>query len=58
MGVLGLGSDFDGIHAYVGMPKADKIDHLANALHKNGFTEGQIDDIFYGNVMRVYSEVL
>ena len=58
MGVLGLGSDFDGIHAYVGMPKADKMDHLANALHKNGFTEGQIDDIFYGNVMRVYREVL
>ena len=57
MGVLGLGSDFDGIPSYVGMPQADKLDHLAHALHKQGFTEGQIEDIFYNNVMRVYEEM-
>lgn len=58
MGVLGLGSDFDGIPSYVGMPQADKLDHLAHALHKQGFTEEQIDDIFYNNVMRVYEDIL
>lgn len=58
MGVLGLGSDFDGIPSYMGMPKADKLDHLAHALHKQGFSYDQIDSIFYGNVMRLYGEIL
>ncbi|MCR5702687.1 MAG: membrane dipeptidase [Lachnospiraceae bacterium] len=58
MGVLGLGSDFDGIHNYVGMPQADKMEYLAHALHKKGFSDDRIDDIFFNNVMRVYREVL
>lgn len=58
MGVLGLGSDFDGIPPYVGMPEADKLDHLAHALGKKGFSTDQIDNIYYGNVMRVYEDVL
>lgn len=56
--VLGLGSDFDGIPVYAGMPQADKLEHLAHALHRAGYSDDRIDDIFYGNVMRVYEEVL
>ena len=58
VGVLGLGSDFDGIPVYGGMPEADKMDHLAHALNKAGFSDDRIDDIFYRNVLRVYAEVL
>lgn len=58
VGVLGLGSDFDGIPIYGGMPEADKMDHLAHALNKAGFDYDRIDDIFYRNVLRVYEEVL
>lgn len=58
MDVLGLGSDFDGISAYTGMPRADRLDYLAGSLEKYGFTQDQIDDIFYNNVFRVYSETL
>ena len=57
MGVLGLGSDFDGIPCYSGMPEADRLNYLAYALHKQGFSDGQIEDIFYKNVMRVYKEL-
>ena len=55
---LGIGSDFDGIDTHAELTGADKMDRLADALKKGGFTEGQLDKIFYGNVLRVYKEVL
>ncbi|MCM1159020.1 MAG: dipeptidase [Bacteroidales bacterium] len=55
---LGLGSDFDGIPAYPGMPEADKLSLLADELVKQGFHESEIDKIFYQNVLRLYREIL
>ncbi len=56
--VLGLGSDFDGIGTHGELPGAQSMGILWDALHRGGFTEGQLDKIFYGNVLRVYKETL
>lgn len=58
MEVLGLGSDFDGIDTHEELPGAQSMGKLWNALQKAGFTEGQLDKIFYGNVLRVYHDTL
>lgn len=56
--VLGLGSDFDGIDTHAELPGAQSMDVLWDALHHAGFTEGQLDKIFYENVLRVYRDTL
>lgn len=56
--VLGLGSDFDGISTYEEIPGAQGMEALWEGMRREGFTEGQLDRIFYQNVLRVYQEVL
>lgn len=56
--VLGLGSDFDGIDTHGELPGAQSMGVLWEALKRGGFTERQLDGIFYGNVLRVYRETL
>lgn len=56
--VLALGSDFDGFDCQAELKGVQSIELLCDALHKGGFTQGQIDKIFYENVLRVYKEVL
>ncbi len=56
--VLGLGSDFDGIDTHAELPGAQSMGVLWEALRRGGFTEGQLDKIFCGNVLRVYGETL
>ena len=34
------------------------MDDLAFYLHKEGLKEGEIEKIFYKNVLRVYKEIL
>lgn len=58
MEVLGLGSDFDGIDTNRELPGAQSMERLWDALHEAGFTEGQLDGIFGGNVLRVYREII
>lgn len=58
MEVLGLGSDFDGIPANGNLPGAESLGLLWDALHRSGFTEGQLDKIFSENTLRVYRDVL
>lgn len=55
---LGLGSDFDGIDTNEGLPGAQSMGRLWEALHQSGYTQKELDKIFYGNVMRVYAECL
>lgn len=55
---IGLGSDFDGIPGYLGMPEMDKMYRLIDAFKAYGFHESEIDKICYGNVMRLYREVI
>lgn len=56
--VLGLGSDFDGIETNEELPGAQSMGTLWDALHGAGFSEGQLDKIFYKNVLRVYRDTL
>ncbi len=58
MEVLGLGSDFDGIPTNPAIPGAEALPLLWERLKTAGFTESQLDGIFWGNVMRVYRETL
>lgn len=58
MEVLGLGSDFDGIDTHAELPGAQSMEYLWEGLHQGGFSEGQIEQIFSKNVLRVYREVL
>lgn len=55
---IGLGSDFDGIPLHKELSNASYMPLLADALEKEGFTSGQIEGIFYKNVLRVYKELL
>lgn len=55
---IGLGSDFDGIGDELELNGAGDIQKLADALSAAGFTTGEIEKIFWKNVMRVFEEVL
>lgn len=53
---LGLGSDFDGIDTNEALPGAQAMERLWTALGQSGFTQRQLDKIFYANVLRVLAE--
>lgn len=55
---LGLGSDFDGIDTNEALPGAQSMEKLREALKRGGFTERQLDKVFYGNVLRVLESVI
>ena len=56
--ILGLGSDFDGIDGHAQLRGVQSMELLWDTMHRTGFTEGQLDKIFYENVLRVYKEIL
>lgn len=56
--VIGLGSDFDGIGGELEMKSPADLPLLEQAMEKAGFTEEEIEAVFYRNVLRVYREVL
>lgn len=53
---LGLGSDFDGIKTNQGIPNAAAMPQLYETLKKSGFSESDLEKIFYKNVLRVYKD--
>ncbi len=55
---IGLGSDFDGIFGDLELSDASCLPRLAQEMERQGFTIGEIEDVFYKNVLRVYREVL
>ena len=55
---VGLGTDFDGIDDQLEVNGAGEMQKFADALSVAGFTTGEIEKIFWRNVMRVYEEVL
>ena len=55
---VGLGTDFDGIDDQLEVNGAGEMQKFADALSSAGFTTGEIEKIFWRNVMRVYEEVL
>lgn len=58
IGVIGLGSDFDGIPNGTEFGDSAGMQLLAEYMEKAGFTTGEIEAVFYRNVMRVYRELL
>lgn len=58
IGCIGLGSDFDGIGGELEMKTAADLPLLEAEMRRQGFTESEIEAVFYGNVLRVYREVL
>lgn len=56
--VLGLGSDFDGISTHKELPGAQSMEKLWDAMRQQGFTESQLDKIFWQNVLRMYKDTL
>ncbi|MCR4672071.1 MAG: dipeptidase [Lachnospiraceae bacterium] len=53
---LALGSDFDGIPTPVGMDDCTKTNELYNALRAAGFSESDLDKVFWQNFLRVLRE--
>ena len=58
IGCIGLGSDFDGIDGELEMKTAADLPLLEAEMRRQGFAESEIEAVFYGNVLRVYKEVL
>lgn len=58
IGCIGLGSDFDGIVGELEMKTAADLPLLEAQMQRQGFTSSEIEAIFYGNVLRVYKEIL
>ena len=50
---IGLGSDFDGIDTPKGLSDCSKMSLLYEALVTEGFTQEEIDCVFYKNFLRV-----
>lgn len=55
---IGLGSDFDGIPCEVEIKDASNMQILAHKMKKEGFTEDEVERIFYRNVMDLFKCVL
>ena len=58
IGIIGLGSDFDRIGGKLEMDDCSKLPLLAEALRREGFTEDEVEDIFYRNARRFFEENL
>lgn len=56
--MIALGSDFDGIGGHLEVDGCDKMPLLVEALRKEGFTEDEVEKIFYRNAMRFFEENL
>ncbi len=58
LGVLGLGTDYDGIDGDLELSDCSKMPRLAEEMARQGFTAAQVEAIFHGNVLNLYREVL
>lgn len=53
-----MGTDFDGTSGIMDIDECSKMQLLAEAMEKEGFTADEIEKVFYKNALRVYKEVL
>lgn len=58
IGCIGLGTDFDGIKSSVEMKDCSGMQLLADEMHRQGFSDGEIEAVFSKNVLRLYREIL
>ena len=55
---VGIGSDLDGIEGNLEISDCSQMGKLEDALVKEGFTENEIEKIFYRNVLRVMHDAV
>jgi membrane dipeptidase len=53
---VGLGSDFDGADMPLGLEDASKLPMLTNGLLAKGYSEGDVQKILGGNLLRVMEQ--
>ena len=53
-----IGTDFDGIGGKLEIPSADRMPVLFEELEKRGFTPGELEQICWRNVERVFRETI
>lgn len=58
MDCVGIGSDLDGIMGELEIDDCSKMYLLEHALKKEGFSEGEIEKIFYKNVLRAMKDAI
>ena len=56
--IIGLGSDFDGIGGKLELSDCSRMPLLADALRKEGFTEDEVEAIFFRNAQRFFENNL
>lgn len=55
---IALGSDFDGVSSKLEINGCGEMQKLAEAMDLAGFTDEEIEKVYYRNALRVYKEVL
>ncbi|NLZ48844.1 MAG: membrane dipeptidase [Clostridiales bacterium] len=56
--IVALGSDFDGISTPVEFEDCSHMDKIYHSLLKSGFSQDEVDKIFYSNALRFLKETL
>lgn len=56
--VLALGTDFDGIQPTLEIEDASQMDKLVQGLKQGGFSDDQVEKVFYGNAERYLKEYI
>ena len=56
--VLALGTDFDGIQPTLEIEDASQMDKLVQGLKQGGFSDDQVEKVFYGNAERYLKEYM
>ena len=51
-----LGTDFDGFSGETDVPDTAHMQHLADVMSHEGFTDEEIEKVFSKNVLRVFRE--
>ena len=55
---VAIGSDFDGIECGLEFKDASNMNLVEKYMRKNGFSEEEIEKIYYKNALRLFKEVL
>ncbi len=55
---VGIGSDFDGGGGLVGFDDVSQMPNITQELLARGYTKEEIRQLWGGNLMRVFSEVI
>ena len=55
---MGIGSDFDGIDCPLEFENSSNMQLIYHEMKKSGFSENEIEKVFYKNALRLFEELL